>query len=287
MLVRRSAAWRALLCLALAVVCAAQADLGDVAPGRREIHAAAFGDWGNPKFTFYKDVAQAVARRHGEQRLDFVLLLGDNFYNRGVKSVDDPLWKRVWEDAYGRMGIPFFVTLGNHDYLGNEQAQVDYSQVNPNWRLPARYYTFTAGPARFYALDTVRWDRTQAAWLAQELKKPAAWKIVFAHHPIFSYGRHKGERKLLGTLWPMIREAGVDLYLAGHEHEMQHIARDGIQFLINGGGGTKLRAVRAGRDTAFALSSHGLLELVIEERRLVFRFLDTALKTRHQQTLGK
>jgi hypothetical protein len=93
------------------------------------------------------------------------------------------------------MGIPFFATLGNHDYDGNPQAEIEYSSTSTTWRMPFTYYTFTAGPIQFFALDTDEgtagrlvfrkaWTDTQAKWLADELEKSkATWKIVYGHHP--------------------------------------------------------------------------------------------------------
>jgi len=52
---------------------------------------------------------------------DFILLLGDNFYDYGVSSADDNIFKTNFYDIYSRpeLGhlrkIPCFVLLGNHD----------------------------------------------------------------------------------------------------------------------------------------------------------------------------
>jgi hypothetical protein len=37
--------------------------------------------------------------------------------------------------------IPWYPILGNHEYRGNTQAVLDYSQVSARWEMPARYYT--------------------------------------------------------------------------------------------------------------------------------------------------
>ncbi|OGT56755.1 MAG: hypothetical protein A3F14_04345 [Gammaproteobacteria bacterium RIFCSPHIGHO2_12_FULL_43_28] len=55
------------------------------------------------------------------EKPDFILLLGDNFYNSGVSSVFDPAFKDLFIDIYGNVelnalkDIPCIVIPGNHD----------------------------------------------------------------------------------------------------------------------------------------------------------------------------
>ena len=62
----------------------------------------------------------------------------------GVKSVDDPLFRLYFEQPYDTPHLaylPWYVVLGNHDYNGNTQAQVDYStERGRRWHLPNEYY---------------------------------------------------------------------------------------------------------------------------------------------------
>ena len=37
--------------------------------------------------------------------------------------------------------LPWYPILGNHEYRGNTQAVLDYSNVSARWEMPARYYT--------------------------------------------------------------------------------------------------------------------------------------------------
>jgi acid phosphatase len=90
-----------------------------------------------------------------------VLALGDNFYQSGVASVDDPLWKSVYEDVYTHpaLNVPWHVALGNHDYRGNPQAQVDYTARHTRWSMPARYYqvadkALKAADVDMFVIDT-------------------------------------------------------------------------------------------------------------------------------------
>ena len=86
----------------------------------------------------------------GGEGLDFVALLGDNFYPFGVEDEFDPQFDTTWRDIFiGRFNslrIPWNVVLGNHDYMRNPDAQVRYSYCDKNelglWNLPDRNYNF-------------------------------------------------------------------------------------------------------------------------------------------------
>lgn len=71
--------------------------------------------------------------------------------------MDDPQWKTKFEDVYAdpALQLPIYPILGNHDHKGNPQAQVEYSQRNKNWRMPAQYYTFTHTLEMFKPIDGV------------------------------------------------------------------------------------------------------------------------------------
>eukprot|EP01031_Cornospumella_fuschlensis_P033878 gene33878-40991_t len=43
--------------------------------------------------------------------------------------------------AAAALQVPWYGTLGNHEYGYNVQAQIDYTQQSSTWYLPARYYT--------------------------------------------------------------------------------------------------------------------------------------------------
>lgn len=73
----------------------------------------------------------------------FIVALGDNYYNDGVKSVDDPQWKTTFQDIYTAPGVQvrWYAILGNHDHLGNVTAQVEYTKIDKRWYMPAFWYT--------------------------------------------------------------------------------------------------------------------------------------------------
>src|ERR1700754_3247232 len=58
----------------------------------------AFGDWGRDGAQHQRDVAVQMGKAAAELGSRFVVSVGDNFYENGVKSVDDPQWKTSFED---------------------------------------------------------------------------------------------------------------------------------------------------------------------------------------------
>ena len=129
--------------------------------------------------------------RINRQRFDFAVTLGDNFYSTGMASPDDPRWKTWWSDLYDPLRIPFYATLGNHDWgqPNSPAAEIIFTQHSLSWRMPAAYYTYTAGDAQFFALDTDIISEKQLLWLKDALQASTArWKIVYGHHPIYSEG---------------------------------------------------------------------------------------------------
>ena len=212
----------------------------------------------------------AVSRR---THLDGILLVGDNFYPCGVSGLSDPQWTKITEH-FGPTHLPIYPILGNHDY-GDQQEHRDgsYSACgNPDagseikatgkvrdWHFPARHYVMHSPLAEFVMLDTqpvalafakpVSGSSTAAeevAWLTGTLDKPstARWRIVAGHHTIYSSGMHgrtnDPTQQRMRALLPLLRNDHVDLYICGHDHDLEligdlHPSGEPL-FLISGAG---------------------------------------------------
>jgi tartrate-resistant acid phosphatase type 5 len=215
--------------------------------------------------------AAAMERSAEARPVDLVLLLGDNFYRSGVKSVEDELWRTRFEEAFvgAKLQVPFYAVLGNHDHYGDCDAQIEYSARSARWRMPARWYTFTkelrgGGEAQFFALDTQPikngWfkDRGQRRWLEEELSRSKArWKIVFGHHPVLSNGAHGPTEGFDEVLAPLFGRYGVDLYFSGHDHDLQIVRSAAGWLQIVSGGGSSTRDTSYGEGSLFAAGSPG------------------------------
>ncbi|GJP48364.1 hypothetical protein CLOM_g7661 [Closterium sp. NIES-68] len=91
-------------------------------------------------------------------------------------------------------------------------------------------------------LNTGNWSRQEEAQL-QELEgwlsnSQARWKVVGAHHPVFSYGKHGDQQEMVERIKPLLEKYGVDVYINGHDHNMQHIKKDDspVHYFTVGGG---------------------------------------------------
>ncbi len=120
-----------------------------------------FGDWGRKGQKDQVEVATQMAISADKIDARFIVSVGDNFYDFGVTSVDDPQWQTSFEQVYSTpsLQVPWQVILGNHDYRGNCDAQIAYGQTHPRWKMPARYYIQSekiddAVTADFFYIDT-------------------------------------------------------------------------------------------------------------------------------------
>ena len=131
-----------------------------VAVGQAELNFLSVGDWG-----VVNEHQAAVAQQMGvyadQYDAEFVVALGDNFYDNGVASTDDEQWQTTFDDVFtaDSLQVPWYALLGNHDYRGSAQAQIDYylDGVDDRWVMPDQFYTqvFGDGLLRLVVIDTV------------------------------------------------------------------------------------------------------------------------------------
>jgi acid phosphatase len=282
------------------------------AASERPLSFVVIGDWGRGTEAQHR-VAAEMGRAAAAKDARFVLALGDNFYDKGVESVDDPLWKSMFEDVYTHpaLQVPWHAVLGNHDYGGNPQAQIDYTARSPRWRMPRRYYkvadrtldhagidmfvidtspfvqSYRKDPASARARNMASQDiDAQLAWLDTSLGDARArWKLVVGHHTIHSGGSAHGDtHELVERLKPVLLRHGVQIYIAGHDHDLQHIHRDGLH-MIQCGGGMEARPVKSIEGTQFCVAQPGFGVITVAGDRLTMEFRDQAGASLYRATI--
>jgi tartrate-resistant acid phosphatase type 5 len=248
------------------------------------------GDNGSGLPDQYK-VAQAMERYCLTHNLSAVFMVGDNFYPVGVKNTTDPQWQNKFRDPYEKpcLGkIPFYPTLGNHDYKGQAAAQIAYSHTQNLWRMPHRFYSVQFGDlAKVIAIDTNILDVCGSPahcvidFLFKALKeKSIPNRIVFGHHPSSSSSMKYGPTLVGRVLRRLLCDTGAT-YISGHSHHLEH-RQDlacSLDLFISGGGGAALYEVRKGDpQSLFAQSAHGFLSLRVTKTDRVFTFYDSELR---------
>lgn len=277
------------------------------------------GDWGyDDNHAAQSDVAMGMrnyVQQHGI-KTQALLMLGDNWYGELPGGVHSPRWQTQFEEIYPAdvFACPVYAIVGNHDYQRWPDSKVaielEYARSRKTrWTMPARWYRFefpTKKPLiTFLALDsnmpfangstiqgrnftlTQRQQAEQFAWLEAELKRPRTtpFLVVMGHHPVYSNGIH-GDHPVLIRDWdPLFRKHGVHLYLAGHDHDMQHLEFEGhpTSFVISGGGGAELTnpIIDPAQRGPYGQKVYGFSHLSVTSEQITLRHLDASGRLLH------
>jgi tartrate-resistant acid phosphatase type 5 len=260
-----------------------------------------FGDWGRQGEQDQVEVAIQMAKAATDLKPQFIISVGDNFYENGVQSVDDPHWQSSFEDVYRdpALQVPWYCILGNHDYHANCDAQTAYHKINPRWNMPARHYVQShqidaVTNADFFYLDTTPMikgyykngsEKTRAQVITQDVPKQLAWfkaalaastarwKIVIGHHPIYSGGGHGDTPELIENILPLLHEHKVQAYFNGHDHDLQHLVADGVNFFDTGAGSQHTLTFYT-RRSKFAKSCSGFTTVSLQADKMDVRMID-------------
>lgn len=273
---------------------------GLFASGAREegLNFLLVGDWGRNGQKDQRDVARQMGVAAAQISAPFIVSVGDNFYDYGVSSDEDPQFRTSFEEVYSdpSLQVPWRVILGNHDYRGNCQAQIAYSRKSGRWQMPARYYARTEGIPGGSAVDLIFIDTNpfiaqyahdtlmqreiatqdsgkQLVWIEQRLAASSApWKLVIGHHPIYSGGEHGDSPELIEKLFPLLKRHGVQAYINGHDHDLQHLQAGSLHMFCTGAGST-VRPTRMTAQSTFATSRPGFMALSLRDQVLEARLI--------------
>lgn len=266
------------------------------------MHLLALGDYGTGNANQRAVAAQmATFARKLDSPLTAVLALGDNFYGK----LTPERFNERFEEMYCKesLNCPFYACLGNHDYgpdydsgQGRDKAQMqlDYAIDNPTsrWKLPAKWYAVELPDAKnplvkvivldlntFEGSTTPQERLEQRRWLDAELAQEtrAPWQWMMSHYPLFSESTKRGDSKRLIEHWgEYLRTHPFSLYLAGHDHNLQHLEVEGYNssFVVSGAGGAGLYEVKDST-RGFARQILGFTHLHVTPGRLNVQFISS------------
>ena len=259
-------------------------------------------DWGWNGYNQQQEVADGMTILADSIEPKFIVSCGDNFQVQGVASTQDPLWLTSFENVYKHLSlqVDWYPVLGNHDYRGNTQAEIDYSKISRRWKLDSHYYTFARKindsiSARLIFLDTpplvdeyykkpgypdvFKQDSAkQMVWLKDVLaNSKEQWKLVFGHHPVYSASnKHGNTPELIKRLKPLFEKYHVQFYICGHDHDMQHLMEKGktVNYIVTGVGGEP-RPANSNELSVFSKSVPGFSMISLFADSLQFYFIDS------------
>lgn len=271
-------------------------DGGDTgAPISGPVRFIAIGDGGHGNPEQYA-VAAGIEKICAAQGCEFVIYAGDNIYSDGVSSVDDPQFEEKFEAPYANLDMPFYMALGNHDWNQGFQAteyQVEYSARSEKWTMPDQYYSFDAGDVSFFALDSQPIKdgdiAPQQEWITQALAgSNANWKIAFAHHPYLSNGDHGDTGGDFGAFFEENLCGKVDVYIAGHDHDLQWLQPAcGTEHIVSGAASSLRDTGMGSNPTYFETSTLGFMWIEIDGNTFTGVFYDQDGNELFRRTMQK
>jgi tartrate-resistant acid phosphatase type 5 len=279
------------------------------------------GDWGYDDPKAQSQVAaglRAYAKQHSIHP-QALIMLGDNWYGELAGGARSTRWQTNFEEMYPATDFPCpaYAVLGNHDYQfwpeSKVDAELEYARGgSTRWTMPARWYRFDF-PAKdplvtFLALDsnmppadgnprhgrdftlTPQQKAEQLTWFEAELERPRTTPFlgVIAHHPVYSDGPHGDHPVLLRDWDPLFRKYRVDFYMAGHDHDLQHLEFEGhpTSHFLSGGGGADLYSLKIdpAQRGPYAQKVYGFSHISVTARLMTLRHVDQNGNTVHAFT---
>lgn len=270
---------------------------------KKEINFFLANDLGRNGYYDQKPIAELMGMMAEEIGPECILAAGDVHHFDGVQSVDDPLWMTNYELIYSHpeLMIDWLPILGNHEYRGNTQAVMDYSDVSRRWKMPTRYYTRVyeeeGTTVRFVMIDTtplmskyrednqkypeacLQDNEKQLNWVDSVLNVANEdWVIVLGHHPIYAEtSKDESERiDMQNTLDKVLRKhKQVVMYLCGHIHNFQHIRvpDSSIDYVVNSSASLS-RKVKPIEGTQFCSPETGFSVIAADKNELCVHMID-------------
>ncbi len=195
-----------------------------------------------------RKLSAAMERAAARSTTYFAILGGDNFHPHGVESVNDSQWKTKFENQYNGAhlrGMPFYAVLGNHDYEGNPQPEIDYTTAglgSGRWQMNDLYYYKDFGNApdgrvlvRIAFMDMMamldveavkRYEHLvpsrdeQIEFLKTTVDAPGdpVWKVIVGHNPLRTLAKREAAvARTMTDLLPIAQSLDIDMVVSSND----------------------------------------------------------------------
>lgn len=236
------------------------------ADGPPRFHVAAPGDkltlvaYGDTRFTQHESVANALARRAlvagiaGENPA--AIFIGGDLVYQGDDRDDYATYASETAE-WSRRKIPVFPALGNHEFRDCRPSRVESPCLENWWAAfaalrPWRWYSVAIGDSLLaIVLDSdasLQSGSAQRAWLERQIRDADSdvrlrFILVLLHYPpvrdpVFPRGKDEAQvQRYLSAAAPGLRARVI--VVGSHLHNYERFERDGVVYLVSGGGGAK------------------------------------------------
>jgi len=219
---------------------------------------ATFVVYGDTRFTQREWAANAPARRALVARIanenPAAIFVGGDLVYQGDDPEDYASFATETAD-WSRRKIPVFPALGNHEFRDCRPSRED-SRCLANWwgafaaLRPWRWYSVAVGVSlRAIVLDSdssLKPGSAQRGWLERQIGEADSdarvkFILVLLHYPplrdpIFPRGKDEAQvQRLLAARAPGLRARVI--VVGSHVHNYERFERDGVIYLVSGGGG--------------------------------------------------
>jgi len=176
---------------------------------------------------------------------DVLLNSGDLVASGGVPDQ----WQVFFNIEREILAQSFFLpVMGNHELMGEGYFDIFFDASNAMEGKPRNYW-MDLGLVGVVVIEryATSWAKAEPlAWLEDALEhlshKP--WLILANHEPAYTFSSHGPWEYGREHIHPLAVKYGVDLVVSGHNHCYEHYRVDGVDYVVTGGGGAPLYAVK-------------------------------------------
>ncbi|MCJ7823496.1 MAG: metallophosphoesterase, partial [Anaerolineales bacterium] len=248
-----------------------------------------FGDSG-----FGETLTRDLAAQLSSYAPDFIIHTGDLVYRADEQGGPEAAYQLKWYQTLSSLlaKTVIYPVVGNHEYDPDAILKgIPYyfsafpmlDELQGGWQeAPAgaerQWYALEFGSLQMVFLNTQQLyggaaREQQDVWLKSRLADPGfTATIVVFHVPPFTSGLHNLDGQAVISRWVSEFEASnVVLVLSGHDHNYERLERNGITYLVSGGGSSVLYPLQQRREESlrFDLKSHFVyLEVSAEELQI-------------------
>ncbi len=220
-----------------------------------------------------------------------VFTLGDHAYSNGTRAE----FANCYEPTWGRHRSRTRPVPGNHDYqTRGASGYFDYFGAAAGDRDKG-YYSYDLGRWHVVVINSncrqiggCRTGSPQENWLRADLASHSApCTVAMWHHPRFSSAEH-GNDPSMRDIWKTLQDKGVDLVLAGHDHDYERFAPQdadgnadperGIRSFVVGTGGRSFYSFRTIQPNSVIRNTEtpGVLKLMLHPDSYDWQFIPAA-----------